>query len=95
MLLRKQDALANFAAIRQAVGGYDPYARRTANGNGYSDAVRQFGVAAAEEVVALASQCVRESVVVRLELAAMSLGAARGKISSAFTSVLVRLDLEN
>jgi adenosine deaminase len=60
MLLRKQDALANFAAIRQAAA---PYESRGLRMQWIFDAVRQFGVAAAEEVVKLASQCVRESVV--------------------------------
>lgn len=60
MLLRKQDALANFAAIRKAAA---PYESRGLRMQWIFDAVRQFGVAAAEEVVALASQCVRENVV--------------------------------
>jgi adenosine deaminase len=60
MLLRKQDALANFAAIRQAAA---PYEARGLRMQWIFDAVRQFGAAAAEEVVALASQCVRENVV--------------------------------
>jgi aminodeoxyfutalosine deaminase len=60
MLLRKQDALANFAAIRQAAA---PYESRGLRMQWIFDAVRQFGVAAADEVVALASQCVRDNVV--------------------------------
>ncbi len=60
MLLRKQDALANFAAIRQAAA---PYEVRGLRMQWIFDAVRQFGVAAAEEVVALASQCAKENVV--------------------------------
>lgn len=60
MLLRKQDPLANFAAIRQAAA---PYESRGLRMQWIFDAVRQFGVAAAEEVVALASQCVKENVV--------------------------------
>jgi adenosine deaminase len=60
MLLRKQDALANFAAIREAAA---PYEARGLRMQWIFDAVRQFGVAAAEEVVALASRCVRENVV--------------------------------
>ena len=60
MLLRKQDALANFAAIRRAAA---PYESRGLRMQWIFDAVRQFGVAAAEEVVTLASQCVRENVV--------------------------------
>jgi aminodeoxyfutalosine deaminase len=60
MLLRKQDALANFAAIREAAA---PYELRGLRMQWIFDAVRQFGVAAAEEVLALASQCVKENVV--------------------------------
>jgi aminodeoxyfutalosine deaminase len=60
MLLRKQDALANFAAIRQAAARYESRGLRM---QWIFDAVRQFGAAAAEEVVALASQCVHENVV--------------------------------
>jgi aminodeoxyfutalosine deaminase len=60
MLLRKQDALANFAAIREATALYEA---RGLQMRWIFDAVRQFGVAAAEEVVALASQCVGENVI--------------------------------
>jgi adenosine deaminase len=60
MMLRKQDAFANFAAIREAAKKYESRGLRM---QWIFDAVRQFGVAAAEEVVALASQCVREGVV--------------------------------
>ena len=60
MLLRKQDALANLAAIRAAA---TPFISRGLRMQWIFDAVRQFGVAAAEEVVRLASQCVREDVV--------------------------------
>jgi aminodeoxyfutalosine deaminase len=60
MLLRKQDALANFAAIHGTAKKYESRGLRM---QWIFDAVRQFGIAAAEEVVALASQCVRESVV--------------------------------
>lgn len=60
MLLRKQDALANFAAIRAAAKNYESGGLRM---QFIFDAVRQFGVAASEEVVSLASQCVREGVV--------------------------------
>jgi aminodeoxyfutalosine deaminase len=60
MRLRKQDALANFAAIRAAAA---PFVSRGLRMQWIFDAVRQFGVAAAEEVVRLASQCVREGVV--------------------------------
>lgn len=60
MLLRKQDALANLAAIRAAAA---PFVSRGLRMQWIFDAVRQFGVAAAEEVVRLASQCVREDVV--------------------------------
>lgn len=60
MLLRKQDALENFAAIRQAAA---PYESRGLRMQWIFDAVRQFGVAAADEVVALAARCVRDNVV--------------------------------
>jgi adenosine deaminase/aminodeoxyfutalosine deaminase len=60
MLLRKQDVLANFAAIREAAA---PYESRGLKLSWIFDAVRQFGVAAAEAVVNLASQCVVEGVV--------------------------------
>jgi aminodeoxyfutalosine deaminase len=60
MLLRKQDALANFASIRQAAAAYESRGLRM---QWIFDAVRQFGVAAADEVVALASQCASENVV--------------------------------
>jgi aminodeoxyfutalosine deaminase len=60
MLLRKQDALANFAAIREAAKKYESRGLRI---QFIFDAVRQFGVAAAEEVVRLASHCTREGVV--------------------------------
>jgi len=60
MLLRKQDALANFAAIRSAAAAYESRGLRM---QWIFDAVRQFGVAAAEEVVELASRCVGEGVV--------------------------------
>jgi aminodeoxyfutalosine deaminase len=60
MLLRKQDPLANFAAIRAAAA---PYESRGLRVQWIFDAVRQFGIAAAEEVAKLASQCVREGVV--------------------------------
>lgn len=60
MLLRKQDALANFAAICGAAKTYESRGLRM---RWIFDAVRQFGVAAAEEVAKLASECVREAVV--------------------------------
>lgn len=60
MLLRKQDALANFAAIREGAKKYETRGLRV---QWIFDAVRQFGVAAADEVVRLASQCTREGVV--------------------------------
>jgi aminodeoxyfutalosine deaminase len=60
MLLRKQDALANFAAIREAAIRYESRGLRM---QFIFDAVRQFGAAPAEEVVRLASQCTREGVV--------------------------------
>jgi aminodeoxyfutalosine deaminase len=60
MLLRKQDALANFAAIRNAAAAYESRGLRM---QFVFDAVRQFGIRAAEEVVSLASQCVQKGVV--------------------------------
>lgn len=60
MLLRKQDALANFAAIHGAAKAYESRGLRT---QFVFDAVRQFGVPAAQEVVSLASQCLQEGVV--------------------------------
>jgi len=60
MLLRKQDPLANFAAIRKAAAAYTSRGLKL---NWIFDAVRQFGVAAAEAVVDLASKCVGEGVV--------------------------------
>jgi aminodeoxyfutalosine deaminase len=60
MLLRKQDVLANFTAIREAA---TPYEARGLRMQWIFDAVRQFGVTAAEKVAALASQCVKENVV--------------------------------
>lgn len=60
MLLRKQDALANFAAIHDAAKKYESRGLRM---QFIFDAVRQFGVAAANEVVRLASQCVQGNVV--------------------------------
>ena len=60
MLLRKQDALENFAAIRRAAA---PYESRGLRMQWIFDAVRQFGVAAANEVVNLASQCMGEGVI--------------------------------
>ena len=59
MLLRKQDPLANFAAIRAAAKNYESRGLRM---QFIFDAVRQFGARAAEEVVSLASQCVPEGV---------------------------------
>jgi aminodeoxyfutalosine deaminase len=60
MLLRKQDALENFSAIRRAAA---PYESRGLRMRWIFDAVRQFGVAAANEVVTLASQSVEEGVI--------------------------------
>jgi len=60
MLLRKQDVLANFAAIREAAIRYESRGLKL---NWIFDAVRQFGVFAAEAVVNLASECVGEGVV--------------------------------
>jgi aminodeoxyfutalosine deaminase len=60
MLLRKQDPLANFAAIRKAAAAYTSRGLKL---NWIFDAVRQFGVPAAEAVVDLASKCVGEGVV--------------------------------
>jgi adenosine deaminase/aminodeoxyfutalosine deaminase len=60
MLLRKQDVLANFAAIRKAAAAYESRGVRM---QWVFDAVRQFGASSAAEVVKLASDCVREGVV--------------------------------
>src|SRR3984957_3943700 len=60
MLLRKQDALANLAAIRAAAAPYESPGLRI---RWIFDAVRQFGAAAADEVAKLSSQCVRDGVV--------------------------------
>ncbi len=60
MLLRKQDALANFAAIRAAAKKYESRGLRL---QWIFDAVRQFGVAAANEVMSLVAECVGEGVV--------------------------------
>ena len=56
MLLRKQDPLANFAAIREAAA---PFESRGLHINWIFDAVRQFGVPAAREVARLAIECKR------------------------------------
>lgn len=60
MLLRKQDALANFAAVRKAAAALEHRGLRM---QWIFDAVRQFGVPAAQEVVNLARQSVQEGVV--------------------------------
>lgn len=60
MLLRKQDPLENFAAIHAVA---KKYKSRGLLMRWIFDAVRQFGVAAADEVVSLAAQCAREDVV--------------------------------
>jgi aminodeoxyfutalosine deaminase len=60
MLFRKQNPLANFAAIRNAVRSFETCGLRV---QWIFDCVRQFGPAAAEEVVSLAAQCVNEGVV--------------------------------
>ncbi|HEV3219257.1 MAG TPA: adenosine deaminase [Candidatus Acidoferrales bacterium] len=59
MLIRKQDALANFEAIRTAAAQFERSGLRL---NWIFDAVRQFGVPAADEVARIAKQCVREGV---------------------------------
>lgn len=53
MLLRKQDPLANFEAVRAAAA---PFAHRGLRTNWIFDAARQFGVAQAMEVAHLAAQ---------------------------------------
>jgi adenosine deaminase len=60
MLLRKQDPIANFEAIRNAAA---PFEARGLRLQWIFDAVRQFGVPAASEVVAAAKQCSKEGVV--------------------------------
>lgn len=63
MLLRKQDPLANFAAIRRAVAPFESAARPRGTGlklNWIFDAVRQFGAAAALNVVDLAHQAIAD-----------------------------------
>lgn len=60
MLLRKQDPLANFAAIREFVAQFKPRGLRL---NWIFDAVRQFGVPAAQEVARLAAECKADGVV--------------------------------
>ena len=60
MLLRKQDPLANYAAIRAAS---QPFIARGLRIEWVFDAVRQFGAPAAMEVAKLAAECVRDGVV--------------------------------
>ncbi len=60
MLLRKQDPLANYAAIRAAA---QPFEKRGLRVQWIFDAVRQFGVPAAMQVARLAAGCVRDGVV--------------------------------
>ncbi len=66
MLLRKQDPLANFQAIRDAVAKFEhpsPTQRHALRLNWIFDAVRHFGAPAAMEVAKLAAQTPRNSVV--------------------------------
>lgn len=60
MLLRKQDPLANYAAIRAAT---QPFEERGLRVQWIFDAVRQFGVPAAMQVAKLAAACARDGVV--------------------------------
>jgi adenosine deaminase len=60
MLLRKQDPLANFAAIRAAAAKFEARGLRI---NLIFDAVRQFGVPAAREVAQMAAECAGDGVV--------------------------------
>jgi aminodeoxyfutalosine deaminase len=60
MLLRKQDPLANFAAIRGATAQFEARGLRL---NWIFDAVRQFGVPAAHEVARIAVECKKDGVV--------------------------------
>ncbi|HET9401997.1 MAG TPA: adenosine deaminase [Candidatus Acidoferrales bacterium] len=60
MLLRKQDPLANFEAIRAAAATFMPRGLRT---NWIFDAARQFGLAQAMEVSRIAAQVVDKGVV--------------------------------
>jgi adenosine deaminase len=60
MLRRKQDPIANFEAIRRAVKKFEDSGIFI---QWIFDAVRQFGVVAAEEVVHVAAQCRDEKVV--------------------------------
>ena len=60
MLLRQQDPLANFEAIRAAAAAFAPRGLRT---NWIFDAARQFGIAQAMEVARLAAQSVGNGVV--------------------------------
>jgi aminodeoxyfutalosine deaminase len=60
MLRRKQDPVANFRAIRETVKKYEDSGIYV---QWIFDAVRQFGVAAAQEVANVAAQCREEDVV--------------------------------
>jgi adenosine deaminase len=60
MYLRKQDPLENFAAIREATRQFKARGLRL---NWIFDAVRQFGVPAAQEVARVAIECERDGVV--------------------------------
>jgi aminodeoxyfutalosine deaminase len=60
MYLRKQDPLENFAAIRDATRQFEARGLRL---NWIFDAVRQFGVPAAQEVARLAAECEKDGVV--------------------------------
>jgi aminodeoxyfutalosine deaminase len=60
MYLRKQDPLENFAAIRGITRQFEVRGLRL---NWIFDAVRQFGVPAAQEVASLAAECEKDGVV--------------------------------
>ncbi|HUK31853.1 MAG TPA: adenosine deaminase [Candidatus Acidoferrum sp.] len=60
MFLRKQDPLDNFGAIREATRQFEARGLRL---NWIFDAVRQFGVPAAEEVARVAAECYKDGVV--------------------------------
>jgi adenosine deaminase len=60
MYIRKQDPLGNFAAIREATRQFEVRGLRL---NWIFDAVRQFGVPAAQEVARIAAECGKNGVV--------------------------------
>ncbi len=60
MLLRKQNPLANFAAIRESTAKFEPRGLRL---NWIFDAVRQFNVLPAQKVARLAVECKSDGVV--------------------------------